>query len=94
MDREEPPRPRVAIQVFSTVHAYTDSQSLSDQPKAERRDSWAAAENIIPCSSGAAKGIQARKKSPSRGRGFPISGCGFGYRVMTHELVSFDHSYW
>jgi len=43
---------------FTTVHAYTNSQSLTDQPKAERRDSWAAAENIIPSSSGAAKGLK------------------------------------
>jgi glyceraldehyde 3-phosphate dehydrogenase len=40
---------------FSTVHAYTNSQSLTDQPMKDRRDSWAAAENIIPSSSGAAK---------------------------------------
>ncbi len=43
---------------FTTVHAYTNSQSLTDQPKAERRDSWAAAENIIPSTSGAAKGLR------------------------------------
>lgn len=40
---------------FSTVHAYTNSQSLTDQPMKDRRDSWAAVENIIPSSSGAAK---------------------------------------
>ena len=43
--------------VFSTVHAYTNSQSLTDQPMRDRRDSWAAAENIIPSSSGAAKAL-------------------------------------
>jgi glyceraldehyde 3-phosphate dehydrogenase len=43
---------------FTTVHAYTNSQSLTDQPKDARRDSWAAAENIIPSSSGAAKGLK------------------------------------
>ena len=42
---------------FSTVHAYTNSQSLTDQPMKDRRDSWAAAENIIPSSSGAAKAL-------------------------------------
>jgi glyceraldehyde 3-phosphate dehydrogenase len=42
---------------FSTVHAYTNTQSLTDQPMAERRDSWAAAENIIPSTSGAAKAL-------------------------------------
>jgi glyceraldehyde 3-phosphate dehydrogenase len=43
--------------VFSTVHAYTNTQSLTDQPLASRRDSWAGAENIIPSSSGAAKAL-------------------------------------
>jgi len=43
---------------FSTVHAYTNTQSLTDQPMADRRDSWAAAENIIPSSSGAAKALK------------------------------------
>lgn len=44
--------------LFSTVHSYTNSQSLTDQPRKDRRDSWAAAENIIPSSSGAAKALQ------------------------------------
>jgi len=44
--------------LFSTIHAYTNTQSLTDQPMADRRDSWAAAENIIPSSSGAARALQ------------------------------------
>ena len=44
--------------LFSTVHAYTNTQSLTDQPMRDRRDSWAAAENIIPASSGAARALQ------------------------------------
>jgi glyceraldehyde 3-phosphate dehydrogenase len=44
--------------MFSTVHAYTNTQSLTDQPMRDRRDSWAAAENIIPAMSGAAKALQ------------------------------------
>jgi glyceraldehyde 3-phosphate dehydrogenase len=44
--------------LFSTVHSYTNSQSLTDQPMSDRRDSWAAAENIIPSSSGAAKALR------------------------------------
>jgi glyceraldehyde 3-phosphate dehydrogenase len=44
--------------LFSGVHSYTNSQSLTDQPMKERRDSWAAAENIIPSSSGAARALQ------------------------------------
>ncbi len=43
--------------LFTTVHSYTNSQSLTDQPMKDRRDSWAAAENIIPSSSGAAKAL-------------------------------------
>ncbi len=43
---------------FSTIHAYTNTQSLTDQPMADRRDSWAATENIIPSSSGAARALQ------------------------------------
>ena len=43
---------------FSTVHAYTNTQSLTDQPMGHRRDSWAAGENIIPSSSGAAKALK------------------------------------
>lgn len=42
---------------FSTVHAYTNTQSLTDQPMRDRRDSWAAAENIIPSSSGAVRAL-------------------------------------
>ncbi len=44
--------------LFTTVHAYTNSQSLTDQPMKDRRDSWAAAENVIPSSSGAAKALK------------------------------------
>ncbi len=43
--------------LFSTVHAYTNTQALTDQPMRDRRDSWAAAENIIPSSSGAARAL-------------------------------------
>jgi glyceraldehyde 3-phosphate dehydrogenase len=43
---------------FSTVHAYTNTQSLTDQPMKDRRDSWAATENIIPSSSGASNALK------------------------------------
>ena len=43
---------------FSTVHAYTSTQALTDSPRSSPRDSWAAAENIIPSSSGAAKALK------------------------------------
>jgi glyceraldehyde 3-phosphate dehydrogenase len=44
--------------LFSGVHSYTNTQSLTDHPMKERRDSWAATENIIPSSSGAARALQ------------------------------------
>lgn len=47
----------VKFGLFSTIHAYTNTQSLTDQPMKDRRDSWAAAENIIPSSSGAARAL-------------------------------------
>jgi len=43
--------------LFSTVHSYTNTQSLTDQPMKDLRDSWAATENIIPSSSGAARAL-------------------------------------
>ncbi len=43
---------------FSTVHAYTNTQSLTDQPMKNRRGSWAATENIIPATSGADKALK------------------------------------
>jgi glyceraldehyde 3-phosphate dehydrogenase len=43
--------------LFSTIHAYTNTQSLTDQPMKDRRDSWAASENLIPSSSGAARAL-------------------------------------
>jgi glyceraldehyde 3-phosphate dehydrogenase len=48
----------IEVGFFSTVHAYTNTQSLTDQPMKDRRDSWAAAENLIPSGSGAAKALQ------------------------------------
>lgn len=39
---------------LTTVHAYTGSQSLIDGPKAKTRRGRAAAENIVPTSTGAA----------------------------------------
>ncbi|MDG5776318.1 type I glyceraldehyde-3-phosphate dehydrogenase [Haloarculaceae archaeon H-GB2-1] len=40
---------------LTTVHAYTGSQSLIDGPKAKTRRGRAAAENIVPTSTGAAQ---------------------------------------
>lgn len=69
---------------FATVHAYTNTQSLTDQPMAERRDSWAATENIIPSPSGAAKAL-----------GFiwpdlKITGKGYRVPVRTGSIVELD----
>jgi glyceraldehyde 3-phosphate dehydrogenase len=43
--------------VINTVHAYTNDQRLADVPHADWRRSRAAAENIIPTSTGAAKAV-------------------------------------
>jgi len=43
---------------FTTVHAYTNTQAITDQPMKERRDSWAAAENTIPSSSNAQRALK------------------------------------
>ncbi len=40
--------------ILNTVHAYTASQSLVDGPKKDFREGRAAAENIVPSSTGAA----------------------------------------
>jgi len=47
----------ISAGLFSTIHAYTNTQSLTDQPMKDEADSWAACENIIPSSSGAAKAL-------------------------------------
>jgi glyceraldehyde 3-phosphate dehydrogenase len=43
--------------MINTVHAYTNDQSLSDAPHSDWRRSRAAADNIIPTSTGAAKAV-------------------------------------
>ena len=43
--------------VVNTVHAYTNDQRLADVPHSDWRRSRAAAENIIPTSTGAAKAV-------------------------------------
>lgn len=43
--------------LLTTVHAYTNSQSVVDTAKKDVRDARAAAENIVPSSTGAAKAV-------------------------------------
>jgi glyceraldehyde 3-phosphate dehydrogenase len=43
--------------MINTVHAYTNDQRLADVPHSDWRRSRAAAENIIPTSTGAAKAV-------------------------------------
>lgn len=43
---------------FSSVQSYASGQTLTDQPMKERRDSWAAAENIVPSVSRAAEPLR------------------------------------
>ncbi len=44
--------------ILTTVHAYTASQSLVDTAKDDLRDARAAAMNIVPSSTGAAKAVE------------------------------------
>lgn len=43
--------------LLTTVHAYTNSQSIVDTAKKDVRDARAGAENIVPSSTGAAKAV-------------------------------------
>ncbi len=43
--------------LMTTVHAYTNDQSISDLPHGDLRRARAAAQNIIPTSTGAAKAV-------------------------------------
>jgi glyceraldehyde 3-phosphate dehydrogenase len=43
--------------MINTIHAYTNDQRLADVPHSDWRRSRAAAENIIPTSTGAAKAV-------------------------------------
>ncbi|WP_072568694.1 type I glyceraldehyde-3-phosphate dehydrogenase [Enterobacter sp. SA187] len=43
--------------LMNTTHAYTNSQALHDQPEKDLRGARAAAESIVPYSSGAAKAL-------------------------------------
>ncbi|HSH81743.1 MAG TPA: glyceraldehyde 3-phosphate dehydrogenase NAD-binding domain-containing protein [Herpetosiphonaceae bacterium] len=80
--------------LFSTVHAYTNTQSLTDQPMKDRRDSWAAAENIIPSSSGAAKAlafIWPDLKITGKAYRVPVrTGSIVELNVMTEQAVTVD----
>jgi glyceraldehyde 3-phosphate dehydrogenase len=70
--------------LFSTIHAYTNTQSLTDQPMRDRRDSWAAAENIIPSSSGAARALQFIWK------GLKITGKAYRVPVRTGSIAELN----
>ena len=43
--------------MMTTIHSYTNSQNLQDAPHKKLRESRAAAENIIPTSTGAATSV-------------------------------------
>lgn len=43
--------------LMTTVHAYTASQSLQDGPSKDLREARAAAENVVPTSTGAARAV-------------------------------------
>lgn len=69
---------------FSSVHAYTNSQSVADQPMRDRRNSWAAAENIIPSTSGAAKALAYIWP------GLAVTGKAYRVPVRTGSIVEFN----
>jgi len=48
---------RIEYGVINTIHAYTNDQRLADVPHSDWRRSRAAAENIIPTTTGAAKAV-------------------------------------
>jgi len=68
---------------LTTVHAYTGSQSLIDGPKAKTRRGRAAAENIVPTSTGAAGAAQEFSRS--------LGGRSTGWRCVFPRPVRLDH---
>ena len=48
---------RIEYGVINTIHAYTNDQRLADVPHSDWRRSRAAAENIIPTTTGAARAV-------------------------------------
>jgi len=48
--------------VINTIHAYTNDQRLADVPHSDWRGSRAAAENIIPTTTGAARAVRKEQK--------------------------------
>jgi len=47
----------IELGVINTIHAYTNDQRLADVPHSDWRRSRAAAENVIPTTTGAAKAV-------------------------------------
>ena len=47
----------IEIGVINTIHAYTNDQRLADVPHSDWRRSRAAAENVIPTTTGAARAV-------------------------------------
>ena len=75
---------------FSTVHAYTATQALIDAPLKDRRDSWAAARNIVPSSSGAAKALQYIWPDLVRDGNPIITGKAYRVPVSTGSIVELN----
>ena len=53
----------IEVGSMSTIHAYTADQNLQDAPHKDLRRARAAAQNIVPTSTGAAKAV--REVDPS-----------------------------
>ncbi len=64
---------------MTTVHAYTNDQNLLDLPHKDLRRARAAAVNIVPTSTGAAKATSLA--SPSSRASWTASRCGCRFRT-------------
>ena len=47
----------IQLGVINTIHAYTNDQRLADVPHSDWRRNRAAAENVIPTTTGAARAV-------------------------------------
>lgn len=74
---------RVSQAYITTVHSYTADQSLHDKPHSDLRRSRAAAQSIIPTTTGAAKALTSIFPSLSE----VIGGCGIRVPVPNGSLT-------
>ena len=68
--------------LMTTIHAYTNDQNTQDapHPKGDLRRARAAAQNIVPNSTGAAKAIGLGIAKSERKTGWHCTTCSYTYR--------------